>query len=123
MKAKKPEPKASLLDELGAPLRDFVADFKVHGKDALEQVRTRDPGKYLELAAKLAGLVATLKTADGARVDFNSAQSNEDLGRKLLQAVGFPDPDDAAIQAAIEANNILIARLQSIKAAAEGAMQ
>jgi hypothetical protein len=54
---------ATLLDQLGVPLRDFVADFKLHGKRALEQVRLESPSKYLELASKLAALVAALKPA------------------------------------------------------------
>jgi hypothetical protein len=38
-----------------------------------------------------------------------------DLGRKLLQSVGFASPDDVSIQAAIEANNAFIDRLEAIR--------
>src|SRR5499427_3931903 len=47
--------------------------------------------------------------------DFNSAQSMTDIGRKLLQAVGFKEPDDVSIAAAIEANDAFIARLEAIR--------
>src|SRR5215831_20896994 len=46
--------------------------------------------------------------------DFNSAKSMTDIGRKLLQAVGFKEPDDVAIQRAVEANDVFIDTLQQI---------
>jgi hypothetical protein len=51
--------------------------------------------------------------------DFNSAQSMQDIGRKLLQSVGFSSPDDASIQQAIEANNAFIERLEAIRNSAQ----
>ena len=105
---------ATLLDQLGVPLRDFVADFKLHGKRALEQVRLESPSKYLELASKLAALVAALKPPQSA---FHDANSMQDIGRKLLESVGT---DNAAItedmiQEAVAANDRLIAQLESIR--------
>ena len=44
----------------------------------------------------------------------------QDVGRKLLQSVGFSQPDDASIQAAIEANDAFIERLEAIRNAAQG---
>ena len=41
-------------------------------------------------------------------------------GRKLLQSVGFKEPDDVSIQAAIEANDAFIDRLQAIRDRAQG---
>jgi hypothetical protein len=52
-------------------------------------------------------------------VDFSSANSMEDIGRKLLQSVGFASPDDASIQDAIEANDIFIAKLEQIRERAQ----
>src|SRR6516162_11182215 len=49
---------------------------------------------------------------NGNEVDFNSAQSMTDIGRKLLQSVGFASPDDHSIQAAVEANDAFIDRLK-----------
>ena len=58
-KQKPAEP--TLIDQLSGPLKDFVNDFKEHGKTVLEKVREENPEKYLELSTKLAGLVVTLK--------------------------------------------------------------
>src|SRR5215470_11310848 len=55
-------------------------------------------------------------------VDFSSAKSMQDIGRKLLQSVGFAVPDDVSIQAAIEANDAFIARLEAIRDSAQGLM-
>jgi hypothetical protein len=53
--------------------------------------------------------------AEPNKIDFNTANSMQDIGRKLLQSVGFASPDDASIQAAIEANDVFIARLEAIR--------
>src|SRR5262249_9612771 len=47
-------------------------------------------------------------------VDFSSAKSMQDVGRKLLQSVGFKEPDDVSIKAAIELNDKFIDDLQAI---------
>jgi hypothetical protein len=52
--------------------------------------------------------------------DWNAAQSMQDIGRKLLQSIGFSAPDDASIQAAIEANDIFVAKLERIRDTAQG---
>jgi hypothetical protein len=44
----------------------------------------------------------------------------KNIGRKLLQSVGFASPDDASIQAAIEANDTFVAELERIRDAAQG---
>jgi hypothetical protein len=49
------------------------------------------------------------------KIEFNSAQSMQDIGRKLLQSVGFESPDDVSIAAAIEANDAFIQRLEAIR--------
>ena len=48
-------------------------------------------------------------------IDFAQAKSMQDLGRKLLQSVGFASPDDVSIQAAIDANDAFIAELEQIR--------
>ena len=53
-------------------------------------------------------------------IDFKQARSMTDIGRKLLQSVGFASPDDASIQAAIEANVAFVGRLEAIRDAAQG---
>jgi hypothetical protein len=53
-------------------------------------------------------------------VDFKQARTMTDIGRKLLQSVGFAAPDDASIQLAIEANDAFVAELERIRNAAQG---
>jgi hypothetical protein len=53
-------------------------------------------------------------------IDFKQAKSMQDIGRKLLQSCGLREPDDASIQAAIEANDTFIDRLKAISEAAQG---
>ena len=52
---------------------------------------------------------------DTNHIDFNSAQSMTDIGRKLLQSVGFASPDDASIAEAVEANDAFVDQLQQIR--------
>ena len=44
----------------------------------------------------------------------------QDIGRRLLQSIGFALPDDVSIQAAIEANDAFIARLEAIRDRVQG---
>src|SRR5262245_4973929 len=53
-------------------------------------------------------------------IDFAQAKSMQDIGRKLLQSVGFASPDDLSIKAAIEANDAFVARLEEIRDKAQG---
>jgi hypothetical protein len=55
-----------------------------------------------------------------SQIDFSQASSMEDIGRKLLQSVGFASPDDASIAEAVEANDAFVDRLQEIRARAQG---
>jgi hypothetical protein len=109
---------ASLLEQLGAPLRDFVADFKLHGKGALEQVRQESPSKYLELSTKLAGLVAMLKPeSDG----ISKARTMQEIAVALLKSVGLEDESELTpdmIAQAVAANDAFIAQLEAIRDAA-----
>jgi hypothetical protein len=52
-------------------------------------------------------------------IDFNTTNSMSDIGKKLLQSVGFASPDDVSIQAAIEANDVFIAQLEAIRDSAQ----
>jgi hypothetical protein len=49
-----------------------------------------------------------------AKHDFNSAQSMQDIGRKLLQSVGLEHATEDQIEAAILANDKFIAELERI---------
>src|SRR5262245_32762177 len=89
-------------------------------------------GKRLDLASQIAeqernaqGIVASelgiakvfhrFDTQNDNQLDFKSARSMQDIGRKLMQSVGVREPDDAMIQSAIEANDAFIARLEQIR--------
>jgi hypothetical protein len=43
----------------------------------------------------------------------------QDVGRKLLQSVGFKEPDDVSIAEAIRCNDAFIARLERIRDGAQ----
>src|SRR5262249_53298532 len=70
--------------------------------------------------AEVRGIVVKNVNPNTTEQDYASAKSMQDIGRKLLQSVGFREPDDVSIQAAIEANDAFIARLQAIRDAAQG---
>src|SRR5262245_64810147 len=112
--ARKSQPnEPSLLSQLAKPLRDFVEDIRVHGPDELRKVRENEgPAKYLEFATKLLPLIAALNPQGGS--EFSDCQTQQDIGRKLLQSIGFNDPDDASIEDAVKANDAFIERLRSI---------
>src|SRR5215469_2528678 len=69
--------------------------------------------------AKVLNLI-TDRIEDVTKPDFNAAQSMQDIGKKLLQSVGFKEPDDVSIQAAIKLNDQLIDGLQAIYQRAQG---
>src|SRR5262245_13351876 len=119
MKPRKAKPtKASLVEELSEPLRDFVSDFKAHGKSALEQVRERSPEKYLELSTKLLPLVAALNPGASG---FSDCQSQNDIAFRLLRSMGVSEFDisEQMVQDAIEANDTFVATLRNIAALAQ----
>ena len=53
-------------------------------------------------------------------INFKQAKSMQDIGRMLLQSVGYAAPDDASIEQAIKANDVFVARLEAIRDAAQG---
>src|SRR5215471_6143451 len=46
--------------------------------------------------------------------DFSTANSMHEIGKRLLQSIGFSEPDDVSIQAAIELNHNFVDGLQAI---------
>ena len=113
--AKKQKPaEASLIDQLGGPLKDFVNDFKEHGKTVLETVRAENPAKYLEMASKLAALVVTLKPPQDG---FHDANTMEEIGLRLLKSIGMEEEDitPEMIAEAIAANEKFVAGLEEIR--------
>jgi phage terminase small subunit len=69
--------------------------------------------------AKVLGLYSD-KAEMTTKVDWNTAQSMQDIGRKLLQSIGFSEPDDVSVQAAIKATDRFIAELEAIRDQAQG---
>jgi hypothetical protein len=88
-------------------------DFDKHGVEIIEALRRESPRAYAELVGRL---IQTTDAPDGK--GFKDCNSLADIGRRLLKSVGLPEPDEAAIQAAIEANDVFVARLQAIAQAA-----
>jgi hypothetical protein len=84
-------------------------DFEKHREQVIEALRKESPRAYSELVARL--IAASDPPAEGS---FKDANSMEDIGRRLLKSVGLSEPDEAAIQAAIEANDTFVTRLQAI---------
>ena len=52
---------------------------------------------------------------DDKRQGFAQATSMKDIGKRLLESIGFSAPDDVSIRAAIEANDRFIAELEAIR--------
>src|SRR5262245_16402831 len=70
--------------------------------------------------AEVRGLIIKNANPNSDAIDFKTANSMQDIGRKLLQSVGFASPDDASIALAIEANDVFVAELERIRDAAQG---
>ena len=113
MKPRKPKTsEPSLRDKLSAAyLEAFQKDFEANGTAVIEQLRNKSPEKYAEIASRLIAATEPQSQPDG----FAGANSSEDIGRRLLQSIGVPEPLDEQIEAAIEANNAFIAKLEAIR--------
>jgi hypothetical protein len=57
---------------------------------------------------------------DDKRASFAQANSMKEIGKRLLQSIGFEAPDDVSVRLAIEANDQFIARLEAIRDSAQG---
>jgi hypothetical protein len=112
-------------------VRELQAEANARIQPKLDLSRER-VGKRLDLASQIAeqernaqGIVASelgiakvfhhMNDPEPNKLDFATANSMHDMGRKLLQSVGFASPDDVSIQAAIEANDAFIERLEAIR--------
>ncbi len=94
--------------------RDTIANRMALASRIAEEDRNPNALYGAEQAiAKLYNLIA--EGSEPNKIDFNTTNSMTDIGRKLLQSVGFATPDDASIQQAIEANDVFIARLEAIR--------
>src|SRR5262249_30908033 len=81
----------------------------------------KNPASMVAAELGLAKVFHSIRETDEpTHIDFTTAKSMTDIGRKLLQSVGFKEPDDVSIQAAIAANDAFIARLEAIRDSAQG---
>src|SRR5262249_10396010 len=85
MKRKPKSIEPSLRERLSQSfLEALEADFRLHGKGILEQMRQTHPERYAELAGKL-----IISAEPLAKNDFASANSMEEIGIRLLEAIGI----------------------------------
>jgi hypothetical protein len=109
-KTKSAEP--SLRDKLStAYLEAFEADFAENGKVVIEALRKESPAKYAEIASRLIAATEPQQEQKG----LAGANSMQEVGRRLLQQVGLPEPTDEEIKQAILANDVFIAQLEQIR--------
>ena len=87
-------------------------DWAEHGIEVIQQIRLDNPVKYGELIARLIPMDANLVSGS----NFTQCKSMEDIGRQLLLQVGVEEIaiTPSMIQAAIAANDDLVARLEQI---------
>jgi len=119
MKTRKPKPsEPNAKDKLSADFtKRLEAKWREKGDDVLDAAFKESPTKIAEMIARL------VSTTEPPANDFEACRSMRDIGVALLKSIGFHDPDEDSIQAALNENDIFIARLQSIWAKAEGQMQ
>jgi len=111
MKNRKPKAsEPSLRDKLSTDyLQAFQSDFETNGVEVIQQLREKSPEKYAEIAARL--IAATEPKSND---DYNQCESQFDIGRKLLQSIGFADPDDSSVEEAVKAHDSFIEQLKAI---------
>jgi len=89
----------SARDKLSADFTKRLEEkWRQCGDDVLDAASKESPTKFAEMVARL---VSSTEPKEGGYDDCNSSA---EIARKLLQAVGLPDPDDASIERAIEAH-------------------
>jgi len=80
--------------------------------------RLENPTAIVNSETAIAKIFHGSDTTDSAQLDFKSAKSMQEIGRKLMQSVGVREPTPLMIDEAIEANDAFIARLEAIRDAA-----
>ena len=70
--------------------------------------------------AEVRGIIVKNGNPNPNNIDFKSAQSMHDIGKRLLQSFGVREPDDTLIAQAIEANDVFVATLRRIAQQAQG---
>jgi hypothetical protein len=111
---------AERVKELQAIAAEQAAESAEKCVQELNQLR-RDAHSDKAYGAAVAAVMGKAKILNlsvdqppNTSVDFTTAKSMQDIGRKLMQSVGFEEPDDVSIQAAIALNDKFIDDLQAI---------
>jgi hypothetical protein len=113
-KVKPASSEPSLKERLSASfLAAFEADFKTHGIAVIEQLRVDDPGRYVEVGAKLISAVEQPPPAPGA---LSNASTQQDVAINLLRQVGLPDGGETPemVEAAVAAQLRFVAELEQL---------
>jgi hypothetical protein len=121
-----------LLSRVMHRVRELQEQAAIHMRETPEKIvqelnelkmKATNKEKYAAAIAAVMGKAKVLglegKPQDNPH-DWNAAQSMQDIGRKLLQSVGLPNPSDADIELAIKANDEFVAGLERIYARARG---
>src|SRR5262249_53950691 len=111
----------SVRDKLSADFtKRLEAKWRQQGDDVLDAAFKESPTKIAEMIARL---VSTTEPPPGN--DFEACRSMRDIGIALLKSIGMDEFEmtEEAISEALERNNEFIAKLQAIRAKAEGAIQ
>jgi hypothetical protein len=124
---KKVKPIMDRVRELQAELAKHTAESREKCVAELNELR-RDAHAEKAYGAAVSAVMGKAKILNfitdqvdaNQQVDFNSAESMSDIGRKLLQSLGFKEPDDVSVQRAVEANDLFIDTLQRIHQDAQG---
>jgi hypothetical protein len=113
-------------------VRELQAEAAEHTKESADKIirelnelkrEAQAKEAYGPAVSAVMGKVKVLGIVDKPvqnELDFKTAKSMQDIGRKLLMSVGFREPDDVSIQLAIEANDAFVAELERIRDAAQG---
>jgi hypothetical protein len=114
-KTKPASEEPSLKERLSASfLAAFEADFKTNGITVIEKLRVDDPGRYVEVGAKLISAVEQPAPAPGG---FSRSDSQADIALRLLVQAGLADESAATesmIEQAVAAQLLFVETLERI---------
>jgi hypothetical protein len=112
------------LQALAAEHSVETADKCVRELNDLRQKATDEKAYGAAVSAVMGkAKILNLTSEQPKQLDFKAARSIQDIGRKLLQSVGFASPDDASAAAAIQANDAFVARLEAIRDQAQATIE
>lgn len=108
------ELQAEAAQEVKETIDKCVAELNEDRRDAKAQGQHSAAISAVMGKAKLLGLVTDKHEDVTSKPDFTKATSLQDVGLKLLQAVGYESPSSDDIALALEAHATMIAQLEAI---------